>query len=417
MQKLLLSVLLAASATGAFAQKLEDVQEKISKGKYDEAKEKIDKIMADPKNAANANAWYYKGKVYAGLAMQDSAGTLGATPFQEAFDAFKKYQQLDATNKLMLLEQNVGYFQLYDLLYNRGVKHYNQKNYEAAYQQMRNALDIEKYVAAKGYSYNGYSFPALDTQLVNLTASAAYLAKKEDEAMPYFERLADAKLKEKEYKDIYGLLAEYYNKRGNTAMVDKYIALGRELYPSEGDYWLSIEFGNPGSDTTKRLARYEQLMAKYPDNYSLAIDYATELYNYTYTNEKKPADYAARQERLKNGIQKALNIRNTAFANYIMGQHIYQQIYDLDDQARLLRGNTPAEVAKRKDLNAKQSAKYEELYPYVQKAYDLYTAEGSAMKSQDKANYRRLINQLIDYHQRKKQDDKMKFYQDKLKSL
>ncbi len=68
MQKLLLSVLLVASITGVFAQKLEDVQKDISKGKYTDAKDKIDKFLADPKNQGTANGWYYKGKIYAQLA-------------------------------------------------------------------------------------------------------------------------------------------------------------------------------------------------------------------------------------------------------------------------------------------------------------------------------------------------------------
>lgn len=417
MRKLLLSVVLAATATAGFAQKLDDVQEKISKGKYDEAKEKIDKVLADPKNATNANAWYYKGKVYAGLALQDTAGKLGFDAQKEAFDAFVKYQQLDPKNVMMTLDQNVGFFQLYDLSYNQGVKYYNTKEYTKAFEKMKQALEIEGYVSKKGLSYNNFTFPALDTQLVNLTASAAYLAKMEDASIPYFERLADAKLSGKEYKEVYGLLGEYYQKKGDAQKSDKYITLGKELYPNEGDYWLALEFGNPGADTAKRLVRYEELMAKYPSNYNLAIDYATELYNYTYTNDKKPSDYAARQERLGNALRKAISINSTAFANYIMGQHVYQQIYDLDDAARLVRGSTAADVAKRKDLNAKQSAKYEELFPYIQKSYDLYSKDLSTLKANDKANLRRTINQLIDYHQRKKQQDKVTFYQDKLKSL
>ena len=127
MRKLLLSVLLATSLTSAFAQKLDDVQEKISKGKYDEAKEKIDKALADPKNANNANAWYYKGKIYAELARQDSTGTLTYDAAKEAFDAFKKYQELDAKNVMMTLEQNVGLFSLFDMYYNQGVKKIQRK--------------------------------------------------------------------------------------------------------------------------------------------------------------------------------------------------------------------------------------------------------------------------------------------------
>src|SRR4051812_47970124 len=157
MRKLVFTVLLAASFTGLFAQKLDDVQEKISKGKYDEAKEKIDKFLADPKNQSNANAWYYKGKIYAELARLDSTDTLSYDAAGEAFNAFKKYQELDKKNVMMTLDQNVGLFQLYDLHYNAGIKNYNKKDYVTAYDRMKKAMELEDYISKRNYSYNGFS--------------------------------------------------------------------------------------------------------------------------------------------------------------------------------------------------------------------------------------------------------------------
>src|SRR5207302_5122858 len=141
MRKLLLSVVLAASFTGVFAQKLDDVQEKMSKGKYNDAKAAIDKILSDPKNQSNANAWYYKGKIYAELAREDSTETLTYDASREAFEAFKKYQELDPKNTLMTIDQNVGLFQVYDQYYNKGIKSYNQKDYPKAYENLKNAMD------------------------------------------------------------------------------------------------------------------------------------------------------------------------------------------------------------------------------------------------------------------------------------
>jgi hypothetical protein len=147
------------------------------------------------------------------------------------------------------------------------------------------------------------------------------------------------------------------------------------------------------------------------------MDYAIELFNYTYFNDKKPADYNARIDRVQKALDKALAINpNSAVANFVMSQHIYNQIYDFDDEIRKVRGTTAADVAKKKDLNAREDKKYEELYTYSQKAYDLYSNDTN-MKAQDKANFRKVIGQLVDYYQRKKQADKVTFYQNKLKSL
>lgn len=414
MRKLLLSTLFVAAIATANAQNLDDVQEKISKGKWDEAKEKIDKILADPKNQSKANPWYYKGKIYSELARLDSAGTMGNLS-TEAFQAFKKYQELDAKNMLMTLDQNVGYFQLYDMHYNRGIRNYNKKDYATAYNDFRNALNIEGYVVQKGFEYNGFKFPSLDTQLVNLTATAAYLAKKEDEAIPYYEKLAEARLKDKDYKEVYGLLADYYLKKKDPK-ADKYLQLGKELFPDES-YWISLEFGDVGDDKDKKMARYEEMIQKYPNSALLTLDYAIEMFNYTYSFEKKPADYTARQEKVSSALEKAISVQpNSALAHYVMSQHIYNQIYDQEEALRAIKGTTAADVAKKKEINAKIDKKFEELYTYSQKAYDLYGAEAS-MKAQDKANYRKVINQLIDYHQKKKQADKVTALQAKLKTL
>ena len=406
MRKLLLTVLLASPFTMLFAQKVEDVEEKFSKGKVDEAKEKIDKIMADPKNKDNSRAWYWKGKLYTELARLDSTNTL-------AFDAYKRYQALDQKNLLMAIEQNVGLFQLYDMHYNKGIKFYNDKDYAKSFTKMKRAMELEEYIAKKGFSYNGFSFPALDTQLINLTASAGFLAKNEDEAIPYFEKLADAKIKDKEYKEVYGVLAEYYLKKKDPK-ADKYLALGKELYP-DNDYWISLEFGDPGTDTVKRFARYEEMIQKYPGNYALAMDYAIELFNYTYANEKKPADYADRQEKLASALTKALSAKSTAIANFVMSQHIYNQIYDLEDMQRAIRGTTAADTKKKADVKAKLDVKYEELQKYASAAYDLYSAQ--TLKAQDKANLRKVIDELVDYYSRKNQQDKVALYKEKLKTL
>ena len=417
MRKLLLTALLAASVSSLFAQKLDDVQEKISKNKYDEAKEKIDKILADPKNQTNANAWYYKGKVYAELARQDTAGKLTYDAGKEAFDAFKKYQEMDKKNIMMTLDQNVGLFQLYDLYYNQGIHSYTQKDYGTAFDRMKRAMDLEEYIAARNYVYNGFSFPALDTQLVNLTASSAYLAKRQDESIPYFERLADARLKDKEYREVYGLLADYYMKKGDQAKADKYLNSGRELFPDK-EYWVNLEFGDPGKDTLKRFAKYEEILQKHPDSYDMALSYAVDAFTYTYSYGVKPADYDARQARTQKALEKLLAIDpNSAMSNYIMSKHISNQIYDLEEARRAIKGTTPADNAKRKDLNTKIDQRYEDMNTYAQKTYDLYTTMQTKLTTSEKQNLRSAAESLADYYEHKKNDAKRQFYQDKMKTL
>lgn len=417
MRKFILSVFLIALSTCIFSQTIKDVQEKISKGKYEEAKQQIDVLLSDPQNQSTANAWYYKGKIYSELARLDSTGSLTYDAGKMAFDAFKKYQELDKQNVMMALDQNVGLFQLYDLFYNQGIRMYNNKDFGNAYAKMRVALDIQDYISKKSFSYNGFTFPALDTQLVNLTASSAYLAKNDEDAMPLWARLAEARISDKDFKDIYALLAEYYTKKNDIARAEKYLRYGKEIY-GDTDFWISVEYDltKPGKDTAKRFARYEEMIKKYPDHYPLVMDYAIEQFNYTYSNDKKPLDYSARQQKLNETLKKALSLKSTAIANFVMSQHLYYQIFDLEDVLKQVKGTNAPDQTKRKELLAEADHRYDAFYPYALKAYDLYSFEKTP-KMQDKMNLRKVMEQLVDYHEKKKQPEKVAFYKEKLKTL
>jgi hypothetical protein len=420
MRKVLLAaVFAAASFSGLYAQKLkdlDDVQEKFSKGKYDEAKEKIDKILEDAKNQSIPNVWYWKGNVYSQLAKKDSANQLSYDAAHEAFLAYQKYQQLDPKNVMMTLDQNVGLFILRDTYANKGDFFWNKKDYATAFDNYKKALGVEEYIKQKGFSYNNFKYPVLDTALVRFAASAAFTAKKQDEAIPYFEQLADAKIAEKDYKDIYGLLVQYYQKKGNNEKADKYLALGQQLFPDQ-DYWVGIELGESGNDKAKRMDRLGELLAKYPNNASLAMDYAIELRNYTYIYDTKPADYEARQAKFEDALKKALVLDpNSTIGWYLLSEHYYIQVSDLEEAARNIKGTTPADAAKRKAAIAKINTKYEDLANASQKAYDLFDKQAT-LKIQDKANFRKVINQLVDYYTRKKQTDKVATLEAKLKTL
>lgn len=421
MRKLVFAALFTtASFSIGYAQKddcSKDVQEKFAKGKYDEAKEKIDKCLADPKNQSQSALWYWKGNVYSQIAKNDTLNKLSFDAANEAFIAYKKYQELDAKNVLMTLEQNLGLFMLRDVYANKGDYFWNQKDYAKAYHNYKNALQVEEYITKKGFTYNNFSYPALDTALVRYTAAAAYSAKMQDEAVPYFERLADAKIKDKDYKDIYGLLVQYHQGKGNTAKADKYLALGKELFP-DNEYWLGIEIGELGNDKEKRLARLEEMAKKYPDNAALALDYAIELRNWTYIYDQKPADYKARQERYFAALQKGVQANpQSELAAYLLAEHHYIQLADIEDELRAVRGTTPADVAKKKEINVRIDKKYEDMHTAALKAYELYTARAAELKVQEKANYRKVINQLVDYYQKKKNTERVTFYQGKLKTL
>jgi hypothetical protein len=144
------------------------------------------------------------------------------------------------------------------------------------------------------------------------------------------------------------------------------------------------------------------------------MDYAVELFNYVYA-DAKPLDFDNRQNRLQVLLTKAVNTDpNSAMANFVMSQHVYNQVYDMEETLRTMKDDTQAEQTKKKNLSAKLDQKYEELLSYSQMAFDLYSQN---LTAETKHNYRKVVNQLIVYYQKKKQADKVNYYEQKLKAL
>jgi hypothetical protein len=409
MRKLLLGVL-SLTALIASAQDLQTVLSSIASNDYISAQKQIDSFLLDKKNSTDAPAWYYKGRIYTEVVRQHDKTNYIA--LQEAFKAYRRYQELDPANKLMQLTDNIDLFQLFDLSYNTAADFYNEGSYGLAYNHFKTALDIEDYIRKKGFSFQGKSFSSLDTSLINLTGSAAYLSNREEEAIPYFERLASAKIIGDEYKGIYALLYQHYLKKNDPAKAAKYLTTGRELIP-DNEYWIKMELATATSDKD-RFTRYEQLLQKYPSNFSLIMDYAVDLFNYMYA-ATQPADFESRQSRLQALLTKALSIDpNSAIANFVMSQHVYNQVYDIEDALRALKEDNPADQTKKKTLAVKLDQKYADLLSYSSRAYERYSQDP---KPETKENCRKLLNQLITCYQKKAQWDKVNYYQEKLSTL
>lgn len=414
MRKLIFSAFMVASSISLYAQNLEDVQEKISKGKYGEAQEKIDKILSDSKGQKNANAWYNKAIIYYNLSLDSSRTDKDYRG--EAYTALKKYYEMDPKNVMGALEQNARIFQLYDGFYNAGIKNFNNKSFEVSYKNFREALSVEDFILAKGFTYPGVNLPALDTNLILNTAAAASKANMQDSAMIYYKRLADAKLKGDAYIEVYQLLIDHYSKKNDEASKQKYLALGKELYPTS-DYWYEMELTPIREDKPKLFAKYAELASANPTSYYLNYNYAVELFNYLYAaGGKSPADAAAYEPKVEGAIEGAIKASNTPDAQLLMVRYLSEKIYRMEDSTRTLKGTTPDVAKKKQAIVARTNALWDKMLPYAEAAFNGYASK-TELKGYEKGNLKFVSNVLIDYYTMKKQADKAKMYQDKAKQL
>lgn len=412
MRKLILSAFFLAAGTALFAQNFDDVQEKIKKGKFDEAREKLDKMSGDAKAQNSSEYWYYKAKVYDNLAKAKHDSVLLAG----SLDAIKKYFDLELKGKeeakrglLSVFDNHQTAFDIYSSYFQNGVNNFKSENWSNAYYNFAKTLDAFDVLVK-----NKLTTATFDTTATLYAGYSAQNAKQPDEAAKYYAILADKKIADTSYIGLYEYLISYYQQKNDAANADKYLTEAKAIFPNRPN-WLSYELRNMDKDKSKKLAKLEEMTQQNKNNFDLWNEYAFELFNYTYGSDK-PADYAKRQDELTTALQTLISIDpSSAYANYVMSQHVSNQIYDLQQQYAAIKSTKPEDVKKKQQLNKEIDAKYETLFKYANASAQLYE-KMPTMKQVEKINYKRMLTEVANYYRMKKQLDKAKIYEDKAKA-
>jgi hypothetical protein len=417
MKKILLTAMLFGMAAFVMGQDLDAIKEVAGKGQLDKAKDGIDKYLAVEKNAKKADGWFYKGVIYNEIAKSEQFAALAADPRMDAFNAFKKYQELDPKNVLMVLEQNVRLFDIYNGFFDMAAKNYNAKNYDMAFNNFKNAEMVQQYIFSKDFSYNGFSFTKLDTNLVLNTALAARLAKRTDESIVYYQKLADAKVSGEQYLEMYEFLVDYYNKKKDAAATAKYLALGQELYPTN-DYWMETEItmaGEQGKDALYK--KYEEMIARNPNKYVLRYNYSVEMYNALYTGDNKPTNITEMEGKMIEQLKKAMEVNpQSADAALLMTRHYYNQAYDRGEDLNKIKGTKPEDVKKKADLKALVARHLDDAIKYGEQCMATYNGV-TTLKTHDKTNIKIASDILMRLYEQKKNTEKMNFYKKKMEDV
>jgi hypothetical protein len=395
MKKYSFFMMLLFASVISFGQSLDDINKMMLLGQNKKAKEGIDKFLSDAKNATKAEGWFYRGRIYNNISKDSGTSSADALKLKnDAFEAFKKYQQMDAKEVSFILENHASYFDLYNGYFDIGAKEFNNKNFPVSLEGFKNALLVEDYVRTKGYEYNGFKFPVLDTSLITNAAIAATQAKDEATAASFYRKLTDAGVSGEVYLNIYQYLADYYLRVKDETNANAILEKGRTLYP-ENDYWTDIELDKVSKTGNKEalFAKYEELMKKNPSKYSLPFNYAAEVFNYLYIGDKKPANAGALKIKLTDILKTAINLDKGIDAKMLMTRHLYNAAYDYQDSSKSIKGAKPADVKKRNDYKTLFLKNVDEAIPYGTGVVD-YFAALPALKPVQKANYKNMLDIL-----------------------
>ena len=402
------------------AQDIEEIKKYAYLGQFAKAKELVDKYLAVEKNAKKPDGWFYKGYAY-NMASKDSVRTLAESDAlkAEALGAFKKYKELDPKAELLKDQNNSPFFDIYSgYASDLGVKAYNNKDIAGAFDYFKKALVVHDYVFSNNIEgANGYKFSAIDTILILYTAIAGMEAKKQDEAITYYRKLADANVApDKTYVDVYQQLVEYYKAKKDKASFQEILAKGRTFYPVNEDYWMAIEIEDAveGVGKPEVFQKYDELLAKNSTNYTIPFNYSVELYHYINSSDIKNVNTDQYKTKLVEVLKKAIAINSTSEANFLMTNFLYNNSVDISEEGRKLKGPKPEDLKKKKELNEQSTKVMNEAIPYAEAVIEKFATIKDPKGSQ-KLNYKQSLVILKNIYEVKKDTAKMASYEKQIK--
>jgi tetratricopeptide (TPR) repeat protein len=418
MKKVLLTTFLAITGLGMMAQKVDKVKDLLGKNKVAEAKTEIDAVLADPKNAKSADALYYKGKVYAAVAADSTLK--GQTPDarEQALDAFKKYVDMDEKHLLLVLENYKPITDLYQYYFTTGAAQFKADKQAEAYDDFKKCLAISDYMSSKGWTN-----VKLDTTVVLYTGITAEKSGKKDEAAIYYGRLAEAKISGENNDQIYGWLAGYYAEKKDKTNALKYLSIGREVFPQKASYWDEYEMQiiRDSGDKNAIAQKYEQMLAKNPNDYQTLFNYSVDLYTSAYDTSlaKRPANSAETITKVETNLKKVVELKPDYVNGYlVLGKVIFNEANDIMNESKKIRpqGNVklkPDELKKKNDLRDAANKKFDEAVPYFEKIDALLGSQGK-LKGEEKRALKDTYDLLSAIYDYKGNKEKSNLYTDKL---
>jgi hypothetical protein len=256
MKKILLVLLLAATAQISIAQDFKKLKNAVIITKWEDAKTEVDKLANDPKVKDKPEFYYYQARIYASLFKDATLRAKYPKSNEVAAAALEKYASMDAGfAKIKEFGGVEPYFDMYATYFQLGVNVFNEKSWLPAAESFVKAIKYIDIIIQNKWAAS----PTLtmDTTALLYTGYSYQNANQMDDAAKYYARLADSKVNEAIYLDLYRFLAQHYTKTNNEASFFKYLRLGKEIYPKEvwDDY--EIDFIDTNYDLAKKTSLYD----------------------------------------------------------------------------------------------------------------------------------------------------------------
>ena len=214
----------------AIAQDFKKVQTSVLINQFESAKSDFDKIIAKkPTAATTAEGYYWKARIYSGLA-KDPKNTTAINEVKSALDAYIVSE--DASTKYAIAKENgtEPFFDVYLKNFREGVNSFNEKNWKLASAQFNDAVKYSDIIFSNGWATTKQKF---DTTSLMYAGFANQNAGNVDQTIVLYKRIIDADIKSSDVLDVYKyVLLQYINKK-DKASFDALLPVAEAAYPKE----------------------------------------------------------------------------------------------------------------------------------------------------------------------------------------
>lgn len=346
MKKLVLLLIATSFALGMNAQnnKRTSAYNYLKNGKLDKAKEYIEPTIEHHKTMNVAKTWFYRGNIYLQIALttNEEYKDLDSNALEVAYESYLKCKELDEKGTYTE-DINTNMIIIASNFFNKGVKKYNEADYEAAASAFQSTYDVT------------LGMGRTDTLALQNVALAYEIGGQYDKAIESYKKLIEIGAGD---ALVYNALATIYLKLEDEATAEEYIKKGRELYPE--DYQLLIAETNlylSRGENEKAIDNLEVALEKDPTNKTIWFALGT---NYENTGQSDKAEEA---------YQKCIELDpEYADAYYNMGAMYNNRAAEIIEKANEL----PLDAVE--EYNA-EKAKAEELLkkavPFLEKSDEL----------------------------------------------
>ena len=410
MKKILLLVTIGITGIAVNAQSYEKIKQLLMITQYQNAKDEVDKSMTNAKFTSKPEAHILKASIYGALAMDDTKKntTVGDQLTNDGDAAFRKFKEMDPSMALLedLVYQN-GPINLYSSYYTSGYNDYTGKKWDAAYNKLKKAVEYSDLLIGKKLLT-----VAIDTNVLILAGITAENSSSKEEAVIYYSRLADNKIKGDGFESVYRYLVSYYFQKKDLAAFEKFKAIGGELYPKSDFFnFDKVDFA-VGLETNfdAKVKAVEDLLVTDPNNFKANQVMGEIIYDTLNPRDETamlPANAADLEKKMVIAFTKAAAAKPGYENPFIyMGDHFINKAVKVDQErvahaadmkTRTKPGtpNSKEDIAKRDALDKKYGDALELAKDPYEKAAQIFGARTNLVQK-DKQQYKKAINYLAD---------------------